>query len=33
LLALYRALMARSISEAEIVQMSKTNPAKLLDLN
>jgi hypothetical protein len=33
LLALYKALMAHGISETEIVQMSKTNPAKLLDLN
>lgn len=33
LLALYKALMAHGISEAEIVQMSKTNPARLLDLN
>jgi hypothetical protein len=33
LLALYRALMAHGISEAEIVQMSRTNPAKLLDLD
>ena len=32
LLALYRALMAHGISEAEIVQMSKTNPARLLGL-
>jgi len=32
LLALYKALMAHGISEAEIVQMSQTNPAKLLDL-
>jgi hypothetical protein len=33
LLALYKALMAHGISEAEIVQMSNTNPARLLDLN
>jgi len=33
LLALYKALMAHGISEAEVVQMSKTNPARLLDLN
>jgi hypothetical protein len=33
LLALYKALMAHGISEAEIVQMSQTNPARLLDLN
>jgi hypothetical protein len=33
LLALYRALMAHGISQAEIVQMSRTNPAKLLDLD
>jgi hypothetical protein len=32
LLAMYRALMAHGISEAEIVQMSKTNPARLLEL-
>ena len=32
LLALYRALTAHGISESEIAQMSKTNPAKLLDL-
>jgi len=32
LLALYKALMAHGISEAEIVQMSQTNPANLLDL-
>jgi hypothetical protein len=32
LLALYRALMAHGISESEIVQMSRTNPARLLDL-
>jgi hypothetical protein len=32
LLALYRALVAHGISEAEIVQMSRTNPAKLLEL-
>ena len=32
LLALYRVLVAHGISEAEIVQMSKANPAKLLDL-
>jgi hypothetical protein len=32
LLALYRALMSHGISESEIVQMSQTNPAKLLDL-
>jgi hypothetical protein len=30
LLALYRALMARGIAETDIVQMSQTNPAKLL---
>ncbi len=33
LLALYKALMAHGISEAEIAQMSQTNPARLLDLN
>jgi microsomal dipeptidase-like Zn-dependent dipeptidase len=33
LLALCRALMAHGISEAEIAQMSKTNPARLLDLD
>ena len=32
LLALYRGLIAHGISEAEIVQMSKANPAKLLGL-
>ena len=32
LLALYRGLIAHGISEAEIAQMSKTNPARLLDL-
>jgi hypothetical protein len=32
LLALYKGLMAHGITEAEIVQMSNTNPAKLLDL-
>jgi hypothetical protein len=32
LLAMYRALMAHGVSEAEIVQMSRTNPARLLDL-
>jgi imidazolonepropionase-like amidohydrolase len=32
LLALYRGLVARGIPVAEIVQMSKVNPAKLLDL-
>jgi hypothetical protein len=32
LLAMYRALMGHGISEAEIVQMSRTNPARLLDL-
>jgi hypothetical protein len=32
LLALYRALVAHGISEAEIVQMSRTNPARLLEL-
>jgi imidazolonepropionase-like amidohydrolase len=32
LLALYRALVAHGIPEAEIVQMSKVNPARLLDL-
>jgi hypothetical protein len=32
LLALYRALMSHGISEAEIVQMSQKNPAKLLGL-
>jgi len=32
LLALYRALIAHGISEAEIVQMSRTNPARLLGL-
>lgn len=33
LLALYRGLVAHGISQAEIEQMSKTNPAKLLGLN
>ena len=32
LLALYQGLMKHGISEAEIVQMSQTNPAKLLGL-
>jgi len=32
LLVLYRGLVAHGVSQAEIVQMSKTNPAKLLDL-
>jgi hypothetical protein len=32
LLALYKGLMAHGISESEIVQMSQTNPAKLLGL-
>jgi hypothetical protein len=32
LMAFYKALMAHGISEAEIVQMSQTNPAKLLEL-
>jgi hypothetical protein len=32
LLALYRALVAHGITQAEIVQMSKTNPARLLGL-
>lgn len=32
LLAMYKALIAHGISEAEIVQMSKTNPARLLGL-
>ena len=32
LLAFYKALMAHGVSEAEIVQMSQTNPAKLLEL-
>ncbi len=32
LLALYKALVAHGISEAEIVQMTKTNPATLLNL-
>jgi hypothetical protein len=32
LLALYRGLIAHGISEAEIAQMSKANPTKLLDL-
>ncbi len=32
LLAMYRALMAHGVTEAEIVQMSRTNPARLLDL-
>ncbi len=32
LLALYKGLMAHGISEAEIVQMSNTNPARLLEL-
>jgi hypothetical protein len=32
LLALYRGLMAHGISEAEIAQMSKVNPARLLGL-
>ena len=33
LLAMYKALVAHGISEAEIVQMSRTNPARLLDLD
>jgi len=33
LLAMYKALVAHGISEAEIVQMSKTNPARLLGLD
>ena len=32
LLAMYKALVAHGISQAEIVQMSKTNPARLLGL-
>lgn len=32
LLAMYKGLMAQGITEAEIVQMSQTNPAKLLGL-
>jgi hypothetical protein len=32
LLAWYRALMAHGVTEPEIVQMSRTNPARLLDL-
>jgi imidazolonepropionase-like amidohydrolase len=32
LLAFYKGLMAHGISEADIVQMSQTNPAKLLGL-
>jgi hypothetical protein len=32
LLALYRALMSHGITESEIAQMSRTNPARLLDL-
>jgi microsomal dipeptidase-like Zn-dependent dipeptidase len=32
LLALYKGLMKHGISEAEINQMAKTNPAKLLEL-
>lgn len=32
LLALYKGLIAHGISEAEIVQMSQTNPARLLEL-
>jgi hypothetical protein len=32
LLAMYKALVAHGITEAEIVQMSKTNPAALLNL-
>jgi hypothetical protein len=32
LLALYQALVARGITQAEIIQMSRTNPAKLLGL-
>jgi hypothetical protein len=32
LLAFYKGLIARGISEADIVQMSQTNPAKLLGL-
>jgi Family of unknown function (DUF6282) len=32
LLAMYKALMAHGITEAEIVEMSQTNPARLLDL-
>jgi adenine deaminase len=32
LLAFYKGLIAQGISEADIVQMSQTNPAKLLGL-
>jgi adenine deaminase len=32
LLAFYKALIAHGIAEADIVQMSRTNPAKLLGL-
>jgi len=32
LLAFYKGLIAHGISEADIVQMSQTNPAKLLGL-
>jgi hypothetical protein len=32
LLAFYKGLIARGISEADIVQMSQTNPAKLSGL-
>ena len=32
LLAFYKALLAHGITGAEIVEMSQTNPAKLLDL-
>ena len=32
LLAFFKGLMALGISEADIVQMSQTNPAKLLGL-
>lgn len=32
LLALYKALAAHGITQAEIVQMSQTNPANLLEL-
>lgn len=32
LLAMYKALVAHGITQAEIVQMSQTNPARLLDL-
>jgi hypothetical protein len=32
LLAMYKALMAHGVTEAEIVEMSQTNPSKLLEL-